>query len=66
MLLRVPADALTAVLDDVVAAAYRRGLLATPGAGTLRQRLSLPVPAAPDLSHHPRAFDDAPNAGARL
>ena len=37
-----------------------------PGAGTLRQRLSLPVPAAPDLSHHPRAFDDAPNAGARL
>lgn len=66
VLLRVPADALTAVLDDVVAAAYRRGLLATPGAGTLRQRLSLPVPAAPDLSHHPRAFDDAPNAGARL
>lgn len=66
VLLRVPPDSLTAVLDDVVAAAQRRGVVATPRAGTLRQQLRLPAPAVPDLSAHRRAFDGAPNAGARL
>ncbi|OBJ82213.1 luciferase [Mycobacterium sp. 1245852.3] len=66
VLLRVTPDSLPAVLDDVVAAAQRRGVLATPGAGTLRQRLRLSEPAGPDLSAHRRAFDGAPNAGARL
>ncbi|ORA12903.1 LLM class flavin-dependent oxidoreductase [Mycobacterium arosiense] len=66
VLLRVTPDSLTAVLDDVVASAQRRGVLATPSAGTLRQRLRLPAPAGPDLSTHRRAFDGSPNAGARL
>ncbi|GAB1811195.1 LLM class oxidoreductase [Mycobacterium sp. MUNTM1] len=66
VLLRVTPDALPAVLDDVVAPAQRRGIAAAPPAGTLRQQLRLPACAVPDLSAHRRAFDGAPNAGARL
>jgi alkanesulfonate monooxygenase SsuD/methylene tetrahydromethanopterin reductase-like flavin-dependent oxidoreductase (luciferase family) len=54
------------LLDHVLPAARRRGLLAGPGVGTLRERLRLPVPAEPDVSRHEPAFQGAPSAGARL
>lgn len=66
VLLRVPPAALPAVLDELVPSARRRGAIAAPGTGTLRRRLGLPAPAAPDLSAHRHAYDAAPHVAARL
>jgi hypothetical protein len=66
VVLRVAPSQLDAVLDGVLPAARRRSVVGGSGAGTLRQRLGLPVPAAPDLAGHPLAFDTVPNPGGRL
>ncbi|WP_374021822.1 luciferase [Mycobacterium sp. HNNTM2301] len=65
-LLRVPPAALPAVLEDLLPSARRRGAVAAPGSGTLRQRLGLPAPAAPDLSTHRLAYDSQQDAAVRL
>lgn len=66
VLARVTTGELEVVLDEVLPLARRRGLLAVPGTGTLRQRLGLPVPFEPDVSTNPLAFAGVPNPGGRL
>ncbi|MGV9797437.1 hypothetical protein ACWDTP_05195 [Mycobacterium sp. NPDC003449] len=66
ILWRSPPDALGPILDAVLPAARRSGVLAAATGGTLRERLGLPAPGAPDLSGHPLAFESAPNPGGRL
>lgn len=66
VLVRASANTLEPLLTEALPAARRRGVVAPPGTGTLRRRLGLPVPAAPDLSENRLAFDGAPNPGGRL
>jgi hypothetical protein len=66
VLLRLAASELDSVLDDVLPAARRRSVVGSPGTGTLRERLGLPVPSTPDLADHALAFDTVPNPGGRL
>jgi alkanesulfonate monooxygenase SsuD/methylene tetrahydromethanopterin reductase-like flavin-dependent oxidoreductase (luciferase family) len=66
VVLRLAPHALPHVLDDVLPAAHRGGFLHAARGDTLRARLGLPVPVAPDLSDHALAFDGAPNPGGRL
>ncbi len=66
VLLRLAPHELGPVLQDVLPAARKRGLLSEPEIGTLRGRLGVPVPAEPDLTGNPAAFETAPNPGGRL
>lgn len=66
VVLRLKPSALQHVLEKTLPDARRLGVVASPGAGTLRDRLGLPVPAHPDLSDHPVVFDTAPTPGGRL
>lgn len=66
VLLRLEKNSLATVLDGILPVARRRGLIADPTRGTLRHRLRLPVPTAPDVSTKPPAFAPAPNPGGRL
>ncbi|OBB33085.1 luciferase [Mycolicibacterium peregrinum] len=66
VLLRLDPSELDRVLHEVLPAARARGLLGDPGAGTLRERLRVPVPAAPDLTRNPTVFETVPNPGGRL
>ncbi|WP_319447873.1 MULTISPECIES: LLM class flavin-dependent oxidoreductase [unclassified Mycobacterium] len=66
VILRLDPDAVDDVLDVVLPAAHRRGLLQSPHGDTLRARLDLPPLAAPEMSGHALAFDGAPNPGGRL
>ncbi|KAA0115957.1 LLM class flavin-dependent oxidoreductase [Mycolicibacterium sp. P9-22] len=66
VLLRVDPQVFDHVLERVLPAARRRGVIGGPGEGTLRGRLRLPVPESPDLSGHAAVFDTVPNPGGRL
>jgi hypothetical protein len=66
VVIRVESIFLTTVLDGVLPAARRRGLIDDPSAGTLRDRLGLPVSATPDVASHAPAFNLVPNPGGRL
>lgn len=66
VLLRTDLGELDHVLSDVVPAARKRGLLGDRGTGTLRERLGVPAPVAPDLTGNPTVFDAVPNPGGRL
>ncbi|OLO98738.1 luciferase [Mycolicibacterium porcinum] len=66
VLLRLDPAELDHVLHEVLPAARERGLLAEPETGTLRERLGLPVPVAPDLTRNPTVFATVPNPGGRL
>jgi hypothetical protein len=66
VLLRVAPHVFDHVLERVLPAARRRGVIGGPGEGTLRERLRLPVPHSPDLSGHAAVFDAVPNPGGRL
>lgn len=66
VLLRLDPAGLDHVLHEVLPAARERGLLAERETGTLRERLGVPVPAAPDLTRNPTAFETVPNPGGRL
>lgn len=65
VLLRIGPAELDHVLHEVLAA-RKRGLLADHETGTLRERLGLPVPVAPDLTRNPTVFETVPNPGGRL
>lgn len=66
VLLRLDRSELDHVLREVLPAARTRGLLSDRGTGTLRERLGVPIPVAPDLSGNPTAFETVPNPGGRL
>lgn len=55
-----------AELDHALRIAHRRGLPGGPRTGTLRERLGVPAPAAPDLTGHRPVFETTPNPGGRL
>ncbi|KWX22898.1 luciferase [Mycolicibacterium wolinskyi] len=65
-ILRLAPDELPDVLDRVLPDARGRGIVSPAGAGTLRHRLRLPVPVAPDLTGHRTVFATVPNPGGRL
>jgi len=66
VLLRVAPHVFDHVVERVLPAARRRGVINGPGEGTLRERLRLPVPDSPDLSGHAAVFETVPNPGGRL
>jgi hypothetical protein len=66
VILRVAPVDLDVVLDEVLPAARRRSVVDDVRTGTLRRRLRLEVPGAPDLTDHALAFAAAPNPGGRL
>lgn len=66
VLLRLAPLDLDHVVHEVLPAARSRDLLADHETGTLRERLGLPVPVAPDLTRNPTAFEAVPNPGGRL
>ena len=66
VVLRLESEALTMVLDGVLPEARRRGLVAQPPVGTLRDRLGVPPSATPDVASHAPAFGSVVNPGGRL
>ncbi|MGW9169784.1 hypothetical protein ACWGPP_19200 [Agromyces sp. NPDC055657] len=66
VLLRLDPSELDHVLHEVLPAARKRGLLGDRATGTLRERLGVPVPVAPDLTRNPTVFETVPNPGGRL
>ncbi|MCW1820532.1 luciferase [Mycolicibacterium conceptionense] len=66
VLLRIDPSDVGHVLHEMLPLARERKLLSQRRTGTLREQLGVPVPAAPDLTGNPTAFETVPNPGGRL